>query len=109
MYRDVDGEVRKQVAQLARKRCECDGIVLCDDIEPDKVAAYETKKLALLEEVANMKQTLADLKACRRATPKHVMLSNLPKKDQFRKLGTKSKYFLDTIKSLSPTGQRRRW
>lgn len=25
-YRELDGEVRKQVAQLARKRCECDGV-----------------------------------------------------------------------------------
>lgn len=101
LHREADGEVRKQAAQLARKRCECDGIVLCDDIEPDKVAAYETKKLALQEEVENMEQTLADLKACRRATPKHVMLSDLPEEDQFRKLGMKSKYFIDTIKLVA--------
>jgi len=101
LHREADGEVRKQAAQLARKRCECDGIVLCDDIEPDKVTAYETKKLALLEEVENMTQTLAYLKACRRATPKHVMLSDLPEEDQFRKLGTKSKYFIDTIKLVA--------
>ncbi len=101
LHREADGEVRKQAAQLARKRCECDGIILCDDIEPDKVAAYETKKLALQEEVENMEQTLADLKACRRATPRHVMLSDLPEEDQFRKLGMKSKYFIDTIKLVA--------
>ena len=101
MYREADGDVRKQASQLARKRCECNGIVLCDDIEPDKVAAYETKKLALQEEVECMEQTLADLKACRRDTPKHVMLSDLPPEDQFRKLGMKSKYFIDTIKLIA--------
>jgi hypothetical protein len=101
LYREIDGEVRQQASQLGRTRCECDGIVLCDDIEPDKVAAYETKKLALHEEVKNMEQTLADLKACRRGTPKHVMLSDLPAEDQFRKLGMKSKYFIDTIKMVA--------
>ncbi len=101
LYREVDGNVKKLAAQLARKRCECNEVVLCDDIEPDKVVEYETKKLALLEEVKSMKKTLEDLKACRRATPKHVMLSDLPKEDQFKKLGTKSKYFIDTIKLVA--------
>lgn len=101
LYREADGDVRKQAAQLARKRCECDGVVFCDDIEPDKVAKYATKKMALQEEVENMEQVLEDLKACRRATPKHVMFSDLPEEDQFKKLGMKSKYFIDTIKLVA--------
>ncbi len=101
LYREADGEVRKQAAQLARKRCECNGIVLCDDIEPDKVEAYETQKQALQEEVESMEQMLEELKVCRRETPQHVMLSDLPEEDQFRKLGMKSKYFIDTIKLIA--------
>jgi hypothetical protein len=101
LYREADGEVKKLASQLGRKRCECNGVILCDDIEPDKVVEYETKKLALQEEVESMEKTLEDLKACRKATPKHVMLSDLPKEDQFRKLGTKSKYFIDTIKLIA--------
>ncbi|MCL7489303.1 MAG: hypothetical protein M8357_14145, partial [Desulfobulbaceae bacterium] len=101
IFREVDGEVRRQAAQLARKRCECDSVVLCDDIELDKVEAYEMKKQALREEVEEMEKTFEDLKACRRATPKHVMLSDLPEEDQFRKLGTRSKYFIDTIKMVA--------
>ena len=100
-YRETDGEVRKQAAQLARKHCECDKVILCDDIEPEKIAAYEIKKQTLKEEVESMEKVLADLKACRRATPKHVRLSDLPEEDQFRKLGTKSKYFIDTIKLIA--------
>lgn len=100
-YREVEGEVRKLSAQLGRKRCECDAIVLCDDIAPDTVAAYEIKKQTLREEIESMEQTLTDQKACRRELPKHVMLSDLPKEDQFRQLGMKSKYFLDTIKLIA--------
>jgi len=101
LYREADSDVKKQAALLARKRCECNGIVLCDDIEPVKVAAYEEKKQALLEEIKEMEQELEDLKACRRDTPKHVMLSELPPEDQFQKLGMKSKYFIDTIKLIA--------
>jgi len=101
LFRELDGEVRKQAAHLSRKRCECDGVILCDDIEPDKVEAYEIKKQALREEVLDMEQALDDLKACRRGTPKHVMLSDLPPEDQFRQLGTRGKYFIDTIKMLA--------
>ena len=100
-FRETDGEVRKLAAQLGRKRCECNAVILCDDIEPDKVAEYETKKLALREDIKTMEQDLTDLKVCRKATPKHVMLADLPEEDQFRKLGTKSKYFIDTIKLVA--------
>jgi hypothetical protein len=97
----VDGEVRKQTALLARKRCECDSIVLCDDIEPDKVTEYETKKSALQEAVTEMTRTVADLKACRKATPRHVRFGDLPPEDRFRMLGMKGKYFIDTIKLIA--------
>ena len=101
VYRKTDGDVRKQAAKLVRKRCECDKIVLCDDIEPAQVAAYETLKQALREEVLDMEQKLAELKIQRRTTPKHVMLSELPEEDQFRMLGAKSKFFIDTIKLIA--------
>jgi hypothetical protein len=50
-YRELDSEVKKQAACLARKRCEWNAIVLCDDIELAVVTAYETKKAALQEEI----------------------------------------------------------
>lgn len=101
LYREADGDVRKQAAKLGRKRCECDGVLLCDDIEPEKVAAYEGQKIALREEVEALEQELDELKACRRATPKHVTLGDLPPEDSFRKLGMKSKYLIDTIKLIA--------
>ena len=101
MYREVDGETRKEVARLARKQCECSGIVLCDDIEPARVAEYETKKAELQEEITALSGLVDDLKACRKSTPKHVLLADLPKEDRFRKLGMKSKYLVDTIKLVA--------
>ena len=100
-YRELDSEVRKQNARLARKKCECNAIVLCDDIEPDKVAEYETKKAILAEEVDELSRTIEDLKACRKATPRHVLFSDLPEEDRFRMLGMQGKYFIDTIKLIA--------
>jgi len=101
LYRETDRDVKKLAARLGRKRCECNEIVLCDDIEPDKVVAYEEKKQALLEEVREMEKTLEELKACRRKTPRHVQFSDLPPEDRFRQLAMKSKYFIDTIKLIA--------
>ena len=101
LYREADSDVKKLAARLGRKRCQCNAIVLCDDIEPDKVEAYETEKQALKEEIKIMEKELEDLKACRKGTPKHVMLSDLPEDDRFRQLGMKSKYFIDTIKLVA--------
>lgn len=101
LYREADGDVRRQAALLARKRCECNKIVLCDNIEPEKVVEYEMKKQGLQEEVADMEKLLEELKICRRKIPRHVLLSDLPPEDQFRQLGMRSKYFIDTIKLIA--------
>lgn len=100
-YREADGKVRKLAAQLTRKRCKCNELILRDDIEPKKVEKYETKKQALLEEVESMAQNLVELKKHRKATPKHVKLSDLPKEDRFKMLGMKSKFFIDVIKLVA--------
>ena len=100
-YRELDSEVKKQAARLVRKRCECDAIVLCDDIEPDVVVAYETKKAALREEIEQLEKDVTDLKVCRKETPRHVQFADLPEEDRFRKLSMKSKHFIDTIKLIA--------
>ena len=74
---------------------------LNDDIEPDKVTEYETKKSAPQEAVTEMTCTVADLKACRKATPRHMRFADLPPEDRFRMLSMKGKYFIDTIKLIA--------
>jgi len=100
-YREVDGEVRKQVNILNRKRREFGAVMLEEEIEPRKVEAYQRQKADLREEIAELEQTVADLKACRKQTPKHVTMADLPAEDRFLRLGTKSKYLIDTIKMIA--------
>ncbi|MBU0964788.1 MAG: hypothetical protein KKA54_00270, partial [Proteobacteria bacterium] len=38
---------------------------------------------------------------CRKATPKHVTMADLPAEDRFRQLATQGKHFIDTIKMIA--------
>ena len=61
--------------------------------------SMKQKKPRYVKEIEHMEVAVADLKACRKATPRHVQFSDLPEEDRFRMLGMKSKHFIDTIKT----------
>lgn len=100
-YREVDGEIRKDVGKLNRKHKEFGALMLSDTIEPDRVEAYQLKKAELQEEIAVLEKMVEEQKVCRKATPKHVAMRDLPEEDRFKRLGTRSKYFIDTIKMIA--------
>jgi prepilin-type processing-associated H-X9-DG protein len=100
-YRELDGEVRKSLGKLNRKRKEFGALMLNDTIEPDRVEAYQQKKAELQEEIAVLEKTVEEQKACRKQTPRHVTMGDLPKEERFRRLGTVGKYFIDTIKMIA--------
>lgn len=100
-YREVDGDVRRYVAKLNIKKRKFGEIMLNGEIEPEKVEAYQQKKSELQEEIAILDKTVGDLKVCRRDTPKHVKVGDLPKDDRFKRLGTRSKSLIDTIKMIA--------
>lgn len=41
------------------------------------------------------------MKASRKQTPKHITIADLPQEERFKRLGTKSKYLIDTIKMIA--------
>lgn len=100
-YRELDGEVRSCAAKLNRKRKEFGAIVFQDTIEPERVEAYQQQKADLQETIGELEKTVKDLKACRSATPKHVTMADLPEGEKFKRLGTRGKYFIDTIKMIA--------
>ncbi len=100
-YREVDGEARKEISKLTRKQCECNEVLLREDIDPDKVGEYEAKKITLLEEVEALEKSVADLKVLRKATPRHILFADLPEEDRFKQLGVESKYLIDAIKMIA--------
>ena len=100
-YRAVDGKVRKHVSKLNRKRRKFGEIMMVEEISPGKIEAYQQKKSELHEEISNLEQLIEELKACRKKIPKHITMGDLPEEDRFRRLGTKGKYLIDTIKMIA--------
>ena len=66
-----------------------------------ETAAYETKKGQLLPSIESRQLKLAELKAQRTNTPKHVLLKDLPQEDRFTRLAAARKHLLDTIKLVA--------
>lgn len=100
-YREVDGEVRKYNAKLSRRRKEFGEITFKEELSPHTAEKYEQRKAELREEIEAMGKMIDDLKACRKSTPKHVTIADLPPEDRFKRLGTQSKHFIDTIKMIA--------
>ena len=100
-YREIDREVRKTLNKLNRKRKEFGALMLNDEIEPGRVEKYQQTKAELYEEILALEHEASELKACRKATPKHVAMADLPKEDRFKQLSAQSKYFIDTIKMIA--------
>ena len=49
--RELDGEIRKDVGKLNRKRNEFGALMLSDTIEPNQIEAYQQKKAELQEAI----------------------------------------------------------
>ena len=100
-YRTVDGKIRKHVGKLNRKKRKFGEIMMVEEISPGKIEAYQQKKAELHEEINNLELLVAELKACRKKIPKHITMADLPEEERFRRLGTKGKYLIDTIKMIA--------
>ena len=100
-YRALDGKVRSHVSKLNRMQRKFGEIMLIEEIAPQKVEAYLQQKSDLHEGILGLERLIEELKVCRKKTPKHITIADLPEEDRFRRLGTKSKYLVDTIKMIA--------
>jgi hypothetical protein len=100
-YRTLDGQVRKKLGTLNRKRTEFGALTLEGEIEPLKVKTFERRKAELQECIAALQEEVAVLKAERKATKRHIPFHDLPEEERFKRLSTKSKHFIDTIKMIA--------
>lgn len=100
-YRKLDGAIRKLTSTLNRKWAKFQKILLPGIIESKNVEAYQQEKGDLQEEIIALEQQKEELKEERKNTEKHITVSQLPEEERFQRLGTKSKYFIDTIKMIA--------
>jgi hypothetical protein len=100
-HRTLDGQVRKQVGVLNRKIAQFGAINLEGEIEPAKVEAFEQRKSELLEAITLLQTEVENLKAQRKATPRHIPFDKLTEEARFDRLSIQSKHLIDTIKMIS--------
>lgn len=100
-YRRLDGEVRREVGKLSRRRAKFAALTLQGEIEPKRVEAYQLKKAQLQEEIEISDQQVAVLKVARKQTKKHITVGELPSAERFDRLSTQSKYLIDSIKMIA--------
>lgn len=101
VYRQLDSRVRSSRATLARKTRTYGELIFEAEIDEHTVARYTEKKSVLREEIEALTKDLETLKGERKQTDKHVLYSDLPKSEQFKKLKSRGKQFVDTIKMIA--------
>ena len=100
-HREIDGQVRSKIGILNRRLKEFSVISFKKEIDPKKIEKYQQKKAELKEEIEELQLEVNNLKKERKETRRHIRISELPEEDRFKKLNTKSKYFIDTIKMIA--------
>jgi hypothetical protein len=100
-WRTKDQEVRRERAMQIRQQAQFGALSLPAQAEPEAVAAYEQRKGQLLEQLQQQENKLQQLKAQRKALPRHLPLKDLPEAQRFSQLRTTKKHFVDTIKLIA--------
>jgi hypothetical protein len=100
-WRKLDSQIRREQAQRDRDRAAFGALNLSAVPEPPELEAWQQHKSRLHETLTTRDIRLAELKAKRKATPRHVALQDLPKEEQFPRLRAARKHFVDTIKLIA--------
>ncbi len=100
-YRRLDGQVRSATGRLNRLLAQFGAINLEATIEPEQVEPFLRRKAALQEEIERLQKDIQTGKEARKATPRHIPVTELPDADRFRQLSTQSKHLIDTIKMVA--------
>ena len=100
-WRQLDGQVRRDLVLLSRKKSDFGALSLNGDIETDKVQEFMAQKQELQEHIQHMEIQLTELKNQRREQKRKIPISELPNAERFDQLSNRSKHFIDTIKIIA--------
>jgi hypothetical protein len=101
VYRELDSKIRSINGKLNRRLATFGSLNLESDIKPQKVAAFETKKAIMLEEITMFQKEIGELKDQRKAIDRHITIAELPEEERFSQLATGTKHLIDTIKMVA--------
>ena len=101
-WRAIDSQVRSTVGKLTRQLAAFSAHIL-EPLEntPAAAACHETRKGETLARIQQVQADLENLKAKRKATPRHVELKDLPPEQRVEQLWAGRKHFINTIKLIA--------
>lgn len=100
-WRKLDGEIRKRVAKLNRKKVELCDFTLKNVSNAKEIEKYTHLIHALGMEIENEISELEQLKKKRKKQGKHIKIKELPEEDKFLNLAHRSKHFIDMLKIIA--------
>jgi hypothetical protein len=100
-WRKLDSQIRREQALLQREQAAFGALSLSPVPEPPELETWQQGKARLHQALTTRETRLAELKAKRKETPRHVALKDLPQEEQFPRLRAERKHFVDTIKLIA--------
>ena len=100
-YRKIAALVQSKAGKLGRKHREFAEQMLNPLPPPEEIQEYEAQQGMRIEEIDLLKKDLATLKQKRKATKKHIAVSELPEIDRFKVLAPRRKAFINTIAMIA--------
>jgi hypothetical protein len=100
-WRQLDSQIRREQARRDRERAAFGALSLSAVPEPPELEAWQQQKARLHDALTTRETRLAEWKAKRKETPRHVALKDLPQEEQFPRLRAERKHFVDTIKLIA--------
>ena len=100
-HRALEAAIRKRTGVLNRRRAVFAALTLDEPIAPGAVERWAQQKATLQQEIVQIDEEIAEIKAQRKATPRHIAVKDLPPEHRFSQLHSASKHFIDTIKMVA--------
>ena len=100
-WRELDSQVRKEAASLAREQAQFGSLNLPAQADLQQTEALAQQKAQLLQTIQGRQTQVRELKEKRRNTNKHIALKDLPEAQRFGQLRTDKKHLVDTIKLIA--------
>jgi Transposase protein len=100
-WRQLDSQVRKETALLAREQAQFGEFNLPVQADLEQTQARSAQKAQLLQSIQTRQAQLLQLKEQRRKTNRHVAMKDLPQGQRFGQLRSHKKHLVDTLKLIA--------
>ena len=100
-WRQLDSQVRKETALLAREQAQFGEWNLPVQADLEQTEARAAQKAQLLQRIQTRQSQLLELKEQRRKTDRHVAIKDLPEAQRFGQLRSDKKHLVDTLKLIA--------